>query len=503
MRTKNSIINTFSNIFFNLLIGVLGFIKVKVFVNGLSTDIYSLNQLFYQIFSYIAITELGIGYVINKNLYDAFAKNDKKKINDIYSTSKKFYSLVGIIMFAIALIISFFVKYLTKVDISTLYLQIVFIVFIIRNIIDYFFVGPRYIIEADQKYYKINYLVKSIKILEIIIEIALVLLGVDYFFILLPGIFITIIIDIYINKKIYKQYKWLKDTKSFNKQHLKGTKDVVWRYLASLLNSNTDIILISTFINPVAVIVYTSYTYITSFIKDTINIVSSAITPSYANLILKEKDKSSNTFDEINIVFLFIAVFVCSMLYGFLTNLIGFWVGLEFTTSNIILFLFCFSLFQIISEKAVIVTINSVGLFKETKIPTIIESICNFIISIVLIRKFGILGVLLGTIISKFITIIYNPLCIKKYVNKKNMKNYYFQYLINVIIFTILVFVFNFCKLNIESVFQWILYVIIFAILILVFMFVVYYVFFNSFRLVIKRLKEYVLVFFRSRKKAV
>ena len=126
MRTKNSIINTFSNIFFNLLIGVLGFIKVKVFVNGLSTDIYSLNQLFYQIFSYIAITELGIGYVINKNLYDAFAKNDKKKINDIYSTSKKFYSLVGIIMFAIALIISFFVKYLTKVDISILYLQIVF-----------------------------------------------------------------------------------------------------------------------------------------------------------------------------------------------------------------------------------------------------------------------------------------------------------------------------------------------------------------------------------------
>ena len=150
-----------------------------------------------------------------------------------------------------------------------------------------------------------------------------------------------------------------------------------------------------------------------------------------------------------------------------------------------------------------IVTINSVGLFKETKIPTIIEAICNFIISIVLIRKFGILGVLLGTIISKFITIIYNPLCIKKYVNKKNMKTYYFQYLINVIIFTVLVFAFNFCKLNLESVFQWILYVIIFAILILVFMFVVYYVFFNSFRLVIKRLKEYVLVFFRSRKKVV
>ena len=489
MRTDKSIKNSVSNVFFTLLIGIIGLIKVKVFVNGLNNDIYSLNQLFYQIFSYIVITDIGFGLILNKQLYNAFAVDDYEKINKIYSTSKRFYNIIGLIMMIIALILSFFVRFLTKANISPLYMQIIFIIFIFRNVVDYFFVAPRYVLEADQKIYKVNHYVKSIKIIESIVEIILVLLGVDYFFVIIPGIFITIVIDIFVNNKIYKMYPWLKSDKTFNFKYLKGTKDVIWRKIAGLLNSNTDIILISAFINPISVIIYTSYVYITKFITDTVYMISSSLTPSFANVAFKEKsDKMYGVFTELNILFLFIASFVFIMLYGFLNSLITFWVGGEYLVNNFVLFLFCFSAFQVIAEKPLAIFINGVGLFKETKVSTIMEAVLNLIISLLLIGKIGIAGVLLGTIISKlFTTSIQNAIYI--YKNKFNKPGYKYFILYYSVIFISLGFIsmFNILNLNITNIAFWIIYVFIFAVAVAILLFLIFYLFYGSFRMLVSR----------------
>ena len=318
MRTKRSFNNLISVTFFSLVIGILGFIKVRVFVNGLSSDIYSIHQLFYQIFGYLTIADIGFGLILNKNFYEAFAKDDKKLINKIYSTSKKFYNYIGVIMITASVIISFFVNYLTKADIDNGYIQIVFIIFIIRNVIDYFFVAPRFVMDADQKNYKINYLIKIAKIIEILVEIVLVLLGVNYLIVLLPAFFITLFVDLYINQKIYREYPFLKNDKSFNKEYLKGTKDLISLKLSGLMNSNTDIILISTFINPISVIIYTSYVYITKFVSDTIFLIANAITPSFANVINKDgTEKGYDVFNDLSIFFLFVAAFTSIMMYAF------------------------------------------------------------------------------------------------------------------------------------------------------------------------------------------
>lgn len=494
MRTKRSVNNIISTIVFNIIVGILGFLKARVFIYGLTDDIYSLNQLFCQIFSYIAIADLGLGLILNQRLYKAFAKDDKEEINRIYSTSKKFYQIIGIFMFGIAFILSFFVQYLTKADISFNYLQIIFLVFMIRNVIEYFFIAPRLVLEADQQYYKANYLIKGSKILETIIEIALVLLGVNYLIILIPGIFLTILMCILVNKKIYKMYPWLNGADKFNKKYLSGTKNVIWQKIAGLLDSNTDIILISSFISPLSVIIYTSYNYVTKFIIDTIYIIGSAITPSFANLLLKDNaEKSYETSNEINIFFLFIASFVFIMLYGFLNSLIKFWVGDRYVANNFTLFLFCLIAFQKIAERVIVLTINSKALFKETKVSVILEALINLVISVLLINKLGIVGVLLGTIISRFITtFIQQPIYIYKNVFKKSCLKYYFEYIGVLAITMIFILGFNLLNLQINTVLQWIALVIGYAIGISIILGIIYYILFKSFRSLIKRGLEYI-----------
>jgi len=496
MRTKNSLKNIISVTFFNLLIGILGFIKVRVFVNGLSNDIYSLNQLFYQIFSYITIADIGFGLILNQKLYKAFAKKDKEEVNRIYSTSKKFYFYIGTAMFIIALLISFFVQFLTKANVSSWYIQLIFIIFIIRNIVDYYFIAPRYIIDADQKNYQINHLIKGIKVIETIIEIILVLCHVNYLIILLPGIFLTIIIDIYVNKKIKNLYPWLKNNNSFNKKYLKGTKDLIYQKVSGLLNSNTDIILISTFINPLSVIIYTSYSYITKFVTDTVYIVASAITPSYANVICKETpQKSYEVFKELNILFLFIASLITIMFILFLNPLIELWVGEEYLTGKLTLILFCIIAFQNIAMKAIMITINSQGLFKETKIATIIEAVLNLIISVIGVHKLGLIGVLLGTIISYFASsFIQNARYIYKNIFKESSWKYFINYILVVLITVILTILMSQIKINITSILSWIIYAIIFGTSILLILFITFYFAFKPFKNLAYRGIEFIKV---------
>ena len=496
MRTKNTLKNIITSVSLTLIVGILGFVKIRIFVNGLSNDVYSLNQLFYQIFSYLAITDIGFSLLLNKKLYSAFAKNDTKEINNIYSTSKKFYTIIGTIIFAIALIISFFVHVFTKANLSNGYIQLIFIIFIIRNIVDYFFIAPRFVIEADQKSYKINLGVKSIRILETIIEIILVLIGVDYLFILIPGIILTIIVDLLINRKVFKEYPWLKDNKTFNKNYLKGTKDMIWRKGADLLNSNTDIILISTFINPISVIIYSSYNYITKFLGDIVYLVSSAITPSFANVMFKEdNEKMYMVFTEMYIFFLFIASFVNVMLYGFLNSLIEFWVGKEYVVNHFTLFLFCFILFQLIVDKATTIIINGLCLFKETKKATILEALLNIIISFSLIHKLGITGVLLGTVISRLLTtFIFNAKYIYKNIFKRNPVHYFILYFIVIIINILFIIMFNCLDLQFNNLIQWILYVLLFAAISGIILIIFFYIAFKSFRTLLNRGIEFIKV---------
>ena len=501
MRTKNSLKNIASVIIFNVIIGVLGFVKARVFVDGLNNDIYSLNQLFYQIFGYIAIADIGFGLIVNKQLYKAISNDDKKEVNNIYSSSKIFFRNIGLVMMGLAFIISFFVQYLTKADVSPWYIQLVFIIFIFRNVVDYFFIAPRCVLEADQKLYKINHLFKSIKILETIVEIILVMMGVDYLIVLLPGIAITILMDMYMNYKVYKEYPWLEDKKKFNKKHIEGTSHVIWQKLSGLLSSNTDIILISTFINPLNVIIYTSYNYVCQYLSDTIYIIANALTPSLANLLHKEnEDKKYSVFTEINILFFFIGSFVMIMLYGFLTPLVSFWMGTEYASGWIILLFFCLIAFQKIADRPMGMIINSYGLFKETQVACIVEAILNLIISLILVKPLGILGVLVGTVVSKLlITTIQYPAYIMKNVFNKSALKYLLNYFIVLAINLLFVFVLHNVVPQVDSILSWFLYVILFAIIVAILLFIIYFISFRSFKLLVNRGIEYIKTFFNKR----
>lgn len=489
-RTENTLKNIISTIIPFVIIGLLGIFRTRVFLLNLSDGIVSINQLFYQLFSYISIVEAGFGIFIVYKYYDALVKNQKKKINSLYSTSIIYFRRIAYVTIAISFALSFFAHNFTKADLSNLYIQIVFLVFILKNSIDYFMISPRLVIQADQKMYKINYVVNGIKVLEYTVEIFLAMMGIDYLFILIPGIIIRIILNIIINKRVQKEYPWLKNNNIYDSSHIKGMKDLITQKLAGIFKTNTDIILISTFINPISVVMYSSYLFIIKFVQDIIYNLSIAISSSYANVLKSKSEKERySLYCELSILFYSIATTMTVFLYKVTNQFIVLWIGEKYLFDNLSYIFLLVCLFFEISKRMIYLTINSEGIFKETKNIIVLESIINLVVSVLLVFKYGIKGVLFGTVISTLLTTLSHlPRKYYKILFGKSIKEYYYMLMSSSVITFILVITFS--RINISfggGLFNWLLSSIIYFILIVSIVVAIYYFSFNSFRRLISR----------------
>ena len=203
MRQKNSIKNIISTIIPYFVLTLLGFFRVRAYLDTLGQDIYSLNQLFFQIFSYISIVEAGAGALVTQLYYKALVDKDKDKINIIYTSSKYTLRKIAVIILAIGIGVSFFLNFLTNNGLSLQYMQIAFILYLVRSVLEYLMLSPRFILQADQKIYKINAMLNIYKLAEIIIEIILLEIGVDYLMILAGTIVIRTVSYYFTNRRIF------------------------------------------------------------------------------------------------------------------------------------------------------------------------------------------------------------------------------------------------------------------------------------------------------------
>ena len=494
MRKKNSIINFITNFLPYFFVAILGFVRVKVFLYGLGESLSSLNQVFNNIFAYLAIAESGIGLFIGQKYYKLLIDNNYKQINKNYKASKVFFNSLALVIVALGFVVSFFLQYITNNDLNTIYMQIVFMLFLLKNSVDFFMYAPKMIINADQKMYKVNILINIAKIVEIVSEILLIKLGYDYIVLLCVGFIVRILFNLIINKKIFKLYPWLNDKEEFSKDFLKGAKNIIYQKISGLINNNTDVLLISAFLNPTLVIVYTSYNYITKYIDDITFMMMSSVQPSLGNALYKEnKSDSYNILNQINVLFFFIASICTSLVIILINPFISLWVGDKYVIGEFGKYLFGILLFIKISNRTMLTVKDNLGYFKETKNILIIEAILNVLISVLLVNKFGIIGVLIGTIVSTTLTSFWKipKFVINTFFEQKSIK-YFVNYFISFISFMLITYVLDsFTIIQTTSYMTWLCNAVLYSILVLLITFIEYYILFPDFKNVVHNLKEF------------
>ena len=176
MRTKKAILNYITELVPQVIIAFIGIFKVKLFLQILGENTSGLYQVYTQFLSYMTIVDGGLTTALLCALYKPLADKDKEKTNQILAAAFRVYSLIGIFIMLLGVVISFFVPNFIKGNVFPLeYIVITFIIYTISGIIGYFFVPYKTLFEADQKKYVVNIIFQTSLIVTGIVEIIMLL----------------------------------------------------------------------------------------------------------------------------------------------------------------------------------------------------------------------------------------------------------------------------------------------------------------------------------------
>jgi len=443
MRTKRALLNMVSDIIPQILIAILGLFKIKIFINLLGSNQVGLYQLYTQIFAYLILAEGGVGSAVLFRLYAPVAKKSQKEIDSIMSAAKRIFRIITFIMIGIGIVLSFNIKlFLNENPFSTSFLAITFIIFLLSQTINYFVIPEKILFDANQKKYIPNLIFQIISIIRTIIEIIIVLKG---------GKIISILISLLISNTIANFILILAYKKEYGKFNKKAkpdmsiTKDVKHLFvntIGTLITNNIDVIIISKFINLTSVVIYTSYNYICSTLITMIEKLTGATMSGIANILLESKKKAYDIFLEYNSLVFYIATIIgVPLMYALNPFIRIFYSGDVYTNKLLSILFVSILIYQVIKIPLKTFTFAA-GEFAKIKKYVIAECVVNLGLSVFLSIKFGIFGVLIGTLIS-LLTCDYYPKSktILRYILEVKEKEYHFtnlKLIIPIIILSIL-----------------------------------------------------------------
>ena len=430
-RTKTVYINSIVTMLSQVLQVILGFVIRKLFLTYIGVEYLGYNSVFLNILQLLNLADLGIGVAITSFLYKPLATCNKKDISALMYIYRRIYSIIGIFVLFIGLaVIPFLPILVPDAKCSFPYLVLIYLINLAGTVSTYFLAYKRTLIIADQKSY-----IATDTIL-FFIAATLQLVGMkfypSYVVYILINLMRNIISNVVLSLKADHIYGRLysnidkKCVAEYQPQIFIYIKDVFISRIGAVIYYSTDNIILSALKGSLLTGYLSNYTLITTQLNTVVVQILSSLQATFGNYIstnedLNEQRKMTDNYFCANYIignFCFICFsllvqpfiklfFGESMLLDFSTAL---WLGIN------LMFTF---LIQLPSQ---VFTIYK--LFRYDRFIIIISATLNILISILLGKKIGINGVLIGTFVTSLIYLFSRFFVISKYVYKISYLHY-------------------------------------------------------------------------------
>ena len=302
MRIKNSVNNIAYNMIFYFINSLLSFVSRTALIYYIGGDFVGLSSVLTNILGYLNVVELGIGQAVTYSLYKPLKETNYDRINTLLSLYKRIYNSIGIFIGIGAIIISVFIDKLVHTQVIPIWqVRIYFYMYSIITISSYFLTYIQILVMAEQKQYIITKVTGYFYTVKIIIQVLSNLVLKSYTAWIIIELFFSILTNIYINKRVFKEHKWInlnsdrkfRDLIKENKQIFIDTKDLLYHKIAGVIVFQTDSIVISAFTNLKKVAAYGNYIMIESIVKSIIGTVFGGVRDSVGDLISEGDNERS------------------------------------------------------------------------------------------------------------------------------------------------------------------------------------------------------------------
>ena len=408
---RRILLNTLTSVVSQAVIIVFGLIVPRIVLLFYGSDVNGLTSTITQIFSYLALLEAGISVAARNSLFKPIKENDRNEISRVVSLAKRYYEKVTVFyiisIFVIASIAPLILK--TSVDYLTIFAYIVFQG--LSNAVLFFFVQKwNAVLSAYGKNYIINTVTVLCKTLAYAIYIVLISLRVNIAFVQLGFLVVSLsqLLVFYLYMRTH--YGWI-NYHAFKKgDSLKDKNEYLISEVAWTIFSSTDMIILSIFVSTSIASVYSIYNLVFLALSNILNSIFTALVYRLGAEYHKGIERYSKLHDNyISVFHGAMTAFMC-VCFALVNSFVALYTkgvdDVQYVYPQLPL-LFC--LVQIISWSRYVPgsLVGISGRQKDTIFVNVLEAALNVGLSLVLVFFFGIVGVLIATVVVIPIKVFY------------------------------------------------------------------------------------------------
>ena len=471
-RKKKLLLNSCTGILKQVITIICGFILPRYMLLYYGSAVNGVVSSITNYLSFISLLDMGVGAVVQANLYKPLAESDNDKISSIVISSERFFRRLAYIFIGYIFVLCFIFPVFVNDSFSPYFSVSLLVIISISTFVQYFF-GMTYqlLLNADQK----SYVPLSIQIVTILLNtvfaIILMKLGASVHMVKLMTTIVYILRPIgqfiYVNNH-YKINRKIKVIGEPIKQKWNGFS----QHLAAVICQNIDVVVLTLFAPLELVSVYSVYFIVTNGVEQIVLTAATGLESLFGNMIVKgEKDTLSRTFNAVEwivhagvtIIFSITGICIVPFVSVYTRGI---------TDANYIQPLFGALMVIAYGSQCLRVpyfrVIKAAGHFKETQNGAYISAGLNIVITVVLVLKMGLVGAAIGTLVAMLYHTLYFVWYLRKNILSRPIRFFVKHILIDVAVVLISCIGSSMFSFTGESYLLWILYALIIAAIVIV-----------------------------------
>lgn len=435
-RIKNAKKNMFTGVINKVLSLVLPFVLRTVMIQTIGIEYLGLSSLFTSILQLLNVSELGINASIICCMYQPIAENNIDKVCALVNFYRKTYRIIGVFFLSMGLLILPFVEnFINGSYPNDINIYIIYFLYLLNASVSYFFFSYRAaILTAHQKLNITNNVHSVIYILVSIFQIIAMFMLKNYYVYVILLIITTVLNNVvaaYYSKKYYPQYicKGKLDKETFDriKMQILG---LMINKVCYLSRNSFDAIYLSMFLGLTVSAIYGNYYLIMTGISSLLGIITTSATAGVGSSIaLQTPEKNYFDMKKFDFLYMLISGWTSICLLCLYQPFMIMWIGEEYLFSIEIVILFVIYFYGLALGNVRYMYTSGSGLWWQGRYRSILEAILNICLNYILGKKFGVVGIIIATLITLiFINQIYGSSIIFKYYFKNGKWYEYIKY---------------------------------------------------------------------------
>lgn len=447
-RTKNAIRNAYFGIISKIVNLLFAFISRTVFIYVLGNTYLGVNGLYSEILSLLSFAELGFGSAMAFSMYKPAAENDRMMIVRLLDFYKTVYRIIAFVIAALGLCLTPFLQYIVKgADWLTVSeLRVYFLVYLFNTVIGYFVTYRFTYLNALQKNYIQTNIDSIVNVISYIAQVIAILVWKNFLLYLLINSAVLLIsrlvIVVYLNKKypIFNEKAEKPLSKEEKQPIYKEVRGLAIHQFSSVAVHSTDNILISTMTSQgvTAVGLISNYNMLMNSVLGFVTTLFASVISGFGNLVAASTtERFREVFKQVNFLSFWIYGFCSIAFWILIPPFVTLWIGADKVIDNVTFTLIIINAYLQGQGTAYNNARIAKGNFNKDKWWAVLQAVTNLIVSIVCAKYLGLVGIYIGTVVSRLVYVVFRPFSTYKFLFDESSAEYYkklLQYIVYVVI---------------------------------------------------------------------